>query len=1793
MPLLLFRNERIYFNNFGQLGLNDTVDHYSPNQCRPLRNEKIKYICCGENHTACLTKDGRMFTFGLGTYGQLGHGSYKNELLPRLVIELSGSEISQIACGRNHTMAFDAKSEHLYTFGFGACGQLGLSTSENKNTPVIVAGSFILKTAQHTSMQVDNQGPDMKVKSIHAGGNHSFVIAEDIDMCQPDDYRIEDPTRQILTISQDRIEMLHSFQKNDIFSYELIEEMRKIFSNASCLNGSFLLPNEEHYNTNITKHGVDMSAVRTFFQEFAQFSNVELRQKILEALENLFLSMPECPLDEEALRVYLILPECHFFDQTELYSSIICPFAQSFLSLSKVNLIRIKFWWPMNQACFFDRLILIYKKCFKYLLEPQLQKKSLLEVRKCQSALFISLEMLKGLNEVNETNGEILPYNIFYVAELKEKVDIKEDYTNWTLKKKHQNHFWGVTLEPGLFLSKYPFLFDEKAKKMLLQSDSELKLQDAEGKSQNVMNLQWQLIDFSRLYLRLIVNRSTILQDTIEQLKYKNRSDLKKPFQIIIQGEEDVYQPVIQKEFFRVILAQIFNPDFRMFKIAPKSNLQWFCPLENSTITEELVNKFRLTGVLCGLGIYNSIITSLPFPLALYKKLLKKPVTQDDFRELDPYMEGAFQNLLDYDGDDIEDNFFLFFETLIPGDTRRVNHTCKAEYVDLYVDDILNKSVEVQFNAFSEGFHSVCDGSVLDSFHPQELHALVACEEDNDFEDLEKFYQQLATMPVIFGWGDETTGALGLNIIDQDLGGSAKHTVSSPTQVHSLNGKEIQSISSGKAHTLVCLKDGKVLSCGSNDFRQCGLDSLSTLNKLGEVGEGLQPHHVIQVAAGASHSVVLTQAHEVLTWGKNTEGQLGRGDVEESSRGTPKLVKSLAMSCVVQVACGYNHTIVLTNEGCVGTWGSNAYGQLGLGPNKSPWINIPNFITCLKGLPIAQVAAGGNHSLILSKSGAVYGWGRNSFGQLGLNDTTDRYSPNQCKPLRSQRVKYICCGESHTACLTVDGRVFTFGAGIYGQLGHGSYNNEILPRQVIELSGSEVSQIACGSSHTLAFDAKSGCLYTFGLGLTGQLGLSSIENINSPVFIPDTFVSATAQHMKKKSIYAGGDHSFVIYEDSCQPDDFRLEEPTRQILTLSQDRIEKLCHLKNNETTLGNTINELFTIFSNASCLNGSFLLSNEEHYNTTRTKHGIDMNAVRTFFHKVFKLLDVEIIQKISKAIEQTLYPSLLESPADMEVLRIYLILPECHLFDQPELYSSIICPFAKSLLKVLSLKVVFSVFESWWLLNQPSHFKRLVLIYKKCVHYFLQSPNVSNNTEQLEINNRWEGLKTSLEMLKKLYEVSEAHGQIIPYYNFYVAELKDKVNIRDDYDSWKHGTIHRSLLWNVTIPKHLYFCNYPFLFDGVAKSVLLQTDAAHQMQEAFMTAYQSTNLCPAQFFDPDIGCLQLTINRNNLIEDTVTELKSKDRKDFKKPLEVSFTGEEALDIGGVRKEFFLLLLREVLDPSYGMFQINEQSNLQWFNPLTSEKPEKFHMVGVLCGLAIYNLTIINLQFPLALFKKLLKKPVTLDDLKEFDPGFGSGLQDLLDYFDADIENRFLFFFEDVCPELQNMPVNHTNKEEYTKLHVDKLFNKSVEVQFKAFSEGFHSVCGGNILDLFHPQELQAMVVGNEDYDFDELERNTQYECGYNKDHAVIKMFWQVFHAMSLKDKKKFLLFLTGCDRIPIFGMKYVKIIIQLDFRGVSFLPSAHTCFNILHLPCYTDKETLQTKLLMAIQQTEGFGMM
>lgn len=109
--------------------------------------------------------------------------------------------------------------------------------------------------------------------------------------------------------------------------------------------------------------------------------------------------------------------------------------------------------------------------------------------------------------------------------------------------------------------------------------------------------------------------------------------------------------------------------------------------------------------------------------------------------------------------------------------------------------------------------------------------------------------------------------------------------------------------------------------------------------------------------------------------------------------------------------------------------------------------------------------------------------------------------------------------------------------------------------------------------------------------------------------------------------------------------------------------------------------------------------------------------------------------------------------------------------------------------------------------------------------------------------------------------------------------------------------------------------------------------------------------------------------------------------------------------------------------------------------------------------------------------------------------------------------------------------------------LYVDYIFNKSVEKHYNAFSKGFLKVCGGRVLKLFHSHELKSVIVGNQNYDWHVLESTCEYKHGYSSSDQTIQWFWEVFHEMTEEEKKKFLLFLTGSDRIPITGMKSVMV--------------------------------------------------
>lgn len=190
------------------------------------------------------------------------------------------------------------------------------------------------------------------------------------------------------------------------------------------------------------------------------------------------------------------------------------------------------------------------------------------------------------------------------------------------------------------------------------------------------------------------------------------------------------------------------------------------------------------------------------------------------------------------------------------------------------------------------------------------------------------------------------------------------------------------------------------------------------------------------------------------------------------------------------------------------------------------------------------------------RSGAVFGWGKNLFGQLGLNDDVTRMFPTQLKTLRSLGVRYIACGDEFSVFLTSDGGILTCGCGTFGQLGHGTVTNDFLPRMVAELMGTSCTQISCGRRHTLTFVPSRGRVYGFGLGGCGQLGNRLAESSKIPQVVVGPWASPSGSMLIENTntntmltvrrIFAGGDHSLASTRKrnafSVEPYDCRIYE---------------------------------------------------------------------------------------------------------------------------------------------------------------------------------------------------------------------------------------------------------------------------------------------------------------------------------------------------------------------------------------------------------------------------------------------------------------------------------------------------------------------------------------------------------------------------------------------------------------------------------------------------------------------------
>ncbi|XP_055497679.1 probable E3 ubiquitin-protein ligase HERC3 isoform X2 [Leucoraja erinacea] len=896
----------------------------------------------------------------------------------------------------------------------------------------------------------------------------------------------------------------------------------------------------------------------------------------------------------------------------------------------------------------------------------------------------------------------------------------------------------------------------------------------------------------------------------------------------------------------------------------------------------------------------------------------------------------------------------------------------------------------------------------------------------------------------------------------------------------------------------------------------------------------------------------------------------------------PQLFRSLSGSNIIQVTCGNNHSLALSKDGQVFAWGQNTFGQLGLG-TRGPLPCDPQTVKSFSGVPVAQITAGGEHSFALTVSGTVFAWGRNNHGQLGLDDTEDTLTPKHVQILSCKSTIFISCGEEHTAVLTKDGFVLTFGAGAHGQLGHNSTRDEIKPRLVGGLFGRKVSQIACGSYHTLALVSSTGTVYSFGCGEMIRLGngQTSEHSVPLPINLIDTASNGGADNgssIKRgvRKIFAGGKFSFA----ECYDEENLLSSQEESLLTLK--RIVPLTNLFTKKAIIRG--------YSSSPIMNASFLdTSKDNHFKTSQMLSGLDMSLVYLNFENLAK--DTSLLSQVTNAILTKLIPSLPRSPASLEALRVYLVLPELiAVLDGPK--SS---KLTESLTTaILSLEgSYFKVLECWWKAIPVYFFKRLVRIYhdesKQLLH--LAMTDISKNTSEL---------KKSLQILQTLYKVNSTRDDQIREWRFNIPVIKMfkelfwafvvrklpgiQIPLDQFINEMMYGFQSYSLQWAklhlAALRKILgQLIPYPCIFNIDTKLAYLKLETQIMQNNAIQP--------------------QVTVSRTSALQDIIQWYRTQyGLADFTALL-VTFNNESCYG-HGVTQEFFTLLSKDLQDDT-SIFEHYSESGFLWFPSRESGSDDVFHLVGTLCGIALFNGHIANFHFPLALYKKLLHVQPTLEDLKEFSPTHGASLQYVLDYEYDDIEEELGQNFtvikdteEGAIVELiadgANTLVQKHNRKQFVEAYVDYKLNTAVENQFKAFFDGFRRGFPLPIVDLFHPEELMAIIHGNTNYEWELLKQNAMYQ-GYFPTDRIILYFWEVFESLLEEEKKQLIAFLSGSERILAGGIgRFIIKILRprnVDDPDLSY-PRAYTCTKSLELPNYSNKDLLRVRLLHAIECLE-----
>ncbi|CZT43952.1 related to TOM1 protein [Rhynchosporium secalis] len=356
----------------------------------------------------------------------------------------------------------------------------------------------------------------------------------------------------------------------------------------------------------------------------------------------------------------------------------------------------------------------------------------------------------------------------------------------------------------------------------------------------------------------------------------------------------------------------------------------------------------------------------------------------------------------------------------------------------------------------------------------------------------------------------------------------------------------------------------------------------------------------------------------------------------------------------------------------------------------------------------------------------------------------------------------------------------------------------------------------------------------------------------------------------------------------------------------------------------------------------------------------------------------------------------------------------------------------------------------------------------------------------------------------------------------------------------------------------------------------------------------------------------LQLSVRRDQVFHDSFKSLyfQTGDQMKYGK-LSIRFHGEEGVDAGGVTREWFQVLSRQMFDPGYALF-VPVSSDRTTFHPnhssgINEEHLMFFKFIGRIIGKALYEGRVLDCHFSRAVYKRILGKAVSVKDMESLDLDYYKSLIWMLENDITDIitetfsteQERFgVTETVDFIPNGRNIPVTEENKQEYVRLMTEFRLTGSVKEQLDEFLKGFHDIIPASLVAIFNEQELELLISGLPEIEVDDWKSNTEYH-NYTASSPQIQWFWRAVRSYDKEERAKLLQFVTGTSKVPLNGFKelegmngFSRFNIHRDYGSKERLPSSHTCFNQLDLPEYESYETLRKQVLTAITAgSEYFG--